>query len=255
MNLDLSFRLHRTVDNGAVFNVIVLIGSLISTVVVAFTMIMQLLEQYLGISTDEPSAQVTTGDQFTTAASIKLKMAGNSSAGDAKARDAASRFEKASSKYVDFDDDVAGAADREGGNCGDSDSVMGARPFCGNVVIQPSELECAIEMQNMSNRSSAAVGCVGDRAVATARASPKQNGDFDRDSQLQGMLADMRCEMRAMREQSTRSEAQLAFLAAQIARSDGEHAVKHEALKADLERKYELYDQKIQLLGPLPLSD
>jgi hypothetical protein len=225
------FSLHRTVDNGAVFNVIVLIGSLIGTVVVAFTMIMQLLEQYLGISTDEPSAQVT-GDQFTTAASIESKMASNA---DSKTQ------KPSSSKYVDFD-----AADRPGGDSGDDGSMMGARPFHGNVVIQSSE--CAIEMQNVTKPSTAA----GIQGIAAESAIPSQNGSVDHNAQLLGMLADMQ---REMREQS----AQLASLSAQMTRSEmqvtalvGEQAT----LKADIAQKFELYDQNIHYLrAVLPQSD
>ncbi len=210
---------------------IVLIGSLIGTVVVAFTMIMQLLEQYLGISTEEPSAQVT-GDQFTTAASIEAKMAGNSSASNAKAPKASS------SKYVDFD-----AADRQSGDGGDDGSMLGARPFHGNVVIQSSE--CAIEMQNVAKSSAAA----GIEHSAVASPSPSQNGSVDHNAQLLGMLADMQ---REMREQSARSEAQFASLSAQMARSEAEQAT----LKADLERKFELYDQNINYLrAVLPQSN
>jgi hypothetical protein len=47
-------RLSRTIDDGALFNVIVLIGSLIGTVIVVFTLIMRTLEEYCHISTSEP---------------------------------------------------------------------------------------------------------------------------------------------------------------------------------------------------------
>ena len=211
-------------DNGAVFNVIVLIGSLIGTVVVAFTMIMQLLEQYLGISTDEPSTQVT-GDQFTTASSIESKMAG-----DAKAKKASS------SKYVDFDEDAAGAADRHGGDGVDDGSMMGARPFHGNVVIQSSE--CAIEMQNVS-KSQPVSSMPSDGSVP---ASHQSQSASDRDSQVMSMLADIQ---RKMHEQST----QLAFLTSQMARSEAQVAslaADHAALKADLAHTVQLQDQKHQ---------
>ncbi len=213
---------------------IVLIGSLIGTVVVAFTMIMQLLEQYLGISTEEPSAQVT-GDQFTTASSIESKMAG-----DAKAKSASS------SKYVDFDDDSAVAANHHGGDGGDDGSMMGARPFHGNVVIQSSE--CAIEMQNMTkSQPISSASSDGSSSVA----SPQSQSAID---QVMSMLSDMKREMREMHEQSTRSETQLAFLTAQMARSEAQMTrseADHAALKADLEHKFQLQDQTIQSMFQL----
>ncbi len=207
---------------------IVLIGSLIGTVVVAFTMIMQLLEQYLGISTEEPSMQVT-GDQFTTASSIESKMAGNQSADDAK--------KASSSKYVDFD-----AADRPGGDGGDDGSMMGARPFHGNVVFQPSE--CAIEMQNVT-KSQPTLPMSNDGTLTTP-ASHQNQSAADRDSQVMSMLVDIQ---RKMHEQATRTDAQLAFLTAQMARCEEQNATlasDHAAHMAHIERKFQLQDQTNQ---------
>jgi hypothetical protein len=221
------FHLCRTVDNGAVFNVIVLIGSLIGSVIVAFTMIMQTLEQFCGISTDEPSAPVT-GDQFASAASIESTLAGNTNNGSGG--NSASKSEKVSSKHVAFDDG------------GDDGAVMGARPFHGNVIFQPSE--CAIEMQQHVSKTKA-----GDSAVAALSSHQSQNQsatDHDSQQQLLSMLADMQ---RTMNEQATRTEAQFAFLTAQMARTEMQVAAlaeDHAAHKADLEHKHQLYDQKHQ---------
>ena len=213
----------RKIDDGAVFNVIVLIGSLISTVVVAFTMIMRTLEEYCRISTDEPSAPVT-GDQFASAASIESTLAGNTNGSGA-----ASTSEKASSKHVEFDDGA------------DDGAAMGARPFHGNVVIQASE--CAIEMQQHAPKSKAS-----DSAASLSSHQNQNQSATDRDSQQQllSMLTDMQ---RTMNEQATRTEAQLAFLNAQMARSEMQVtalAEDHAALKSDLEHKFETIGQKIQ---------
>ena len=208
-------------DNGAVFNVIVLIGSLIGSVIVAFTMIMQTLEQFCGISTDEPSAPAT-GDQFASAASIESTLAGNMNGSGA-----ASKSEKVSSKHSEFDDGA------------DDGAVMGARPFHGNVVIQASE--CAIEMQQHAPKSKPI-----DSFVTLSSHQSQNQSAADRDSQLISMLADMQ---RTMNEQATRTEAQFAFLTAQMARSEMQVAAlveDHAAHKADLEHKFHAHDQKIQ---------
>ena len=225
VSLCIVFHMRRTVDNGAIFNVIVLIGSLIGSVIVAFTMIMQTLEQFCRISTDEPNAPVT-GDKFAMAASIEATLTGHLSASGAS-----SRSEKASSKYADFDND----ADRQGGDDGaDDGAAMGARPFHGNVVIQASE--CAIEMQQRAPKST-----TSDTGVVSLSSHHQNESAADRDSQQQltSMLTDMR---RTMHEQAMRTEAQLAILTAQMARSETDRA----ALEADLQDKHQLHDQKRQ---------
>jgi hypothetical protein len=68
------FRLLRTIDNGAIFNVIVLIGSLIGSVIVGFTVIMQTLEEYCRISTDEPNKDAITPSDDATADEIMGSM-------------------------------------------------------------------------------------------------------------------------------------------------------------------------------------
>jgi hypothetical protein len=242
--LTFGFQIHcpvfRKIDDGALFNVMVLIGSLISTVVVAFTMVMRTLEEYCGISTNEPNKHVV-GDSISSASGMESTTTtstdANASASIEKAA-ASAISAKASTQYVDFDNDVCGDAHHEGGrNRGDVDdgSMMGARPFHGNVVVQSSN--CAIEMQNVS-KSQPISSMPSDGGAATL-SSHQGRSAIDRDSQVMSMLADIQ---RQMHEQATRTDAQLAFLTAQMARSEADHA----ALKADLAHSVQLQDQKHQ---------
>ncbi len=233
----------RTIDDGAVFNVIVLIGSLISTVVVAFTIIMRTLEEYCRISTSEPNKHVI-GDQASTTASAESALtaaaekasgaAGNKSTGMVGVRS----FSEASSGYADF---VSGG----GRDADDTDDgrVLGALPFHGNVMFQASAgSECAIEMQSVQKLPlsiSAAPAAVIVSALHDQRHQQHERSiGVDRDSQMMEMLSRL----------AERSESQHAALIAQVARSEmqiralvGELA----ALRYDHERKFELQDQKI----------
>jgi hypothetical protein len=217
----------------------VLIGSLISTVVVAFTMVMRTLEEYCGISTNEPNKHVV-GDSISSASGMESSAATTSTSADANAgasieMAAASAISaKASTQYVDFDNDICGDAHHEGGRNGavvDDGSMMGARPFHGNVVIQSSE--CAIEMQNMSK--SQHITSISNDGSVTTPASHQGQSAADRDSQVMSVLADIQ---RKMHEQST----QLAFLTAQMARSEADHA----AHMTHMEHKFQMQDQTNQ---------
>ncbi len=136
---------------------IVLIGSLISTVVVAFTIIMRTLEEYCHISTSEPNKHAI-GDNFTSAA-IESTVGGTSTStrtaetrasenaaasdpADRAARAARSASGRASTDYVDFENDASAADGADDG------AVMGAVPFRGTVVLNQAN-ECAIEMQSV----------------------------------------------------------------------------------------------------------
>ncbi len=233
---------------------IVLIGSLISTVVVSFTMIMRTLEEFCRISTNEPNKYVS-GDSISSASRIEPKATASIEM-TASATAASSISAKASTQYVDFDKDATGEVDHQG-VLDAGGLAMGALPFHGNVVIQSSE--CAIEMQRVSNWQSnpvSSISCDARGSTASLSSVHQNQSAIDRDSQVMDMLADIQ---RRMHEQATRSEAQLAFLTSQMARSEMQVAAlvsNHAALKADLEHTLQLQDHKIQhVLGAISVSD
>ncbi len=258
--------LTRKIDDGAVFNVIVLIGSLISTVVVVFTMILRTLEEYCRISTNEPNKHVV-GDHLTSA-SIESTLAGTLGAGDAIAEGAAASSlgcVSSQKSNVDFNDDIdrdrnaIGATECHDAYAQNADgvrddwSVMGSRPFHGNVVIQSSE--CAIEMQNVHHGQSphpcissittplAAISVAQNLNLGTGTAaqphgksgiSPElmpQPSANESTAQLIGMMASIQREMRDLMTQ------QQATLSAQMMQFKSEMDRKIESM---LDLKFEL---------------
>ncbi len=216
---------------------IVLIGSLISTVVVAFTIIMRTLEEYCRISTSEPNKHVIGDRDSTTpsAESVRATAAektSGSAGNEADGTTGASHVSEASSGYADFD---SGGSDRRGGrdaNDTDDGSVLGALPFHGNVIFQASAGgECAIEMQNVK-RLPPSISAAPTSTAVTASLPQHQH------EQMMAMLTRL----------ADRSESQHAALIAQVGRSESHIAAlagELAALRDDSERKFELQDQKI----------
>lgn len=236
----------RTIENGAVYNVIVLIFSLIGTVVVVFSDIMRKLEKWCQISTAEPNKHVGGGGgSVSSAPSLGSTADGEANANDGFADKSAGA--RTSMQYADFDNDASASAARDDRRGGDgSDDVSGDAveplPFRGNVVIQANE--CAVEMQSIQRLPPTI--SQPPAAVLPVPVLPRHALEMggDRDSQLMAMLADIR---REMREQAERSEMQFAFLSAQMAHSEGEIT----ALKSDLghiESRLCAHDQKNQQL-------
>ncbi len=120
----------RSIDNGALFNVIVLIGSLIGTVIVAFTLIMRTLEEYCRISTNEPNKHVV-GDQASSSSSSSCF----ESAPTVVGKVATAERDCGASKGFDADDMGGG-------------DVMDTLPDHGYVALHAdSGNECGMEMQ------------------------------------------------------------------------------------------------------------
>ena len=263
-------RFTRTIDDSAVFNVTVLIGSLISTVVVAFTIIMRTLEEYCRISTSEPNKHVI-GDQALTTASAESARAADKASGGASGNGSAvaasvSGFNEASSGYADFDSGSGRDADDT-----DDGRVHGALPFHGNVIFQArGGGECEIEMQSVPklppSMSAAPTGVVMSLPHGhDQQQQQQQHGGsvgVDLNAQMVAMLTSMQREMRALAERSEsqharvesqyeRSESQAARFESHVARSEAQMASlvgdygELAALKDDMTRQFDLQDQKI----------
>jgi hypothetical protein len=139
-------------DNGAIFNVIVLIFSLMSTVVMLFSRLMRKLEKWFGISTSEPNKHVGGGGISSVPSAGSTADSKWNGDGSVDKSAAASASDSASMQYADFDDDSSASArtdrdDRREGSGSDNGNSVGPMPFHGNVVIQANE--CAVEMQSV----------------------------------------------------------------------------------------------------------
>jgi hypothetical protein len=252
----------RTIDDGAVFNVIVLIGSLISTVVVAFTIIMRTLEEYCRISTSEPNKHVIGDQVLTTASAESARAAVDKATGGVGNESVGSSFNGASSGYADFDS--GGGRDIDDTDDG---RVQGSLPFHGNVIFQASGGgECAIEMQNVqklppSIPPSLAPAGSPPHASASERQHHAHGSEVgvNLNAQIMAILSSMQMEMRGLAERSESQHAAVAALTAQVARSESQHAAQVArsesqmaalvgelaTLKDDVARQFDSQDQKI----------
>ena len=132
----------RTLETGAVFNVLVLIGSLIGSVIVAFTFLLRTLEEYCGIPTgNENENEINAG------AGHRSKQLDDADAKSSSSATASKVKRAGDSQYADFDRD---------GDANDDNGAMAPVPYRGDVVYSANAAtlgNAAIEMQAVSVRA------------------------------------------------------------------------------------------------------
>ncbi len=138
----IDFLLRRTLETGAVFNVLVLIGSLIGSVIVAFTFLLRTLEEYCGIPTGNENE-----DESDSGAGNRSKQLDDADAKSSSSATASKVKRAGDSQYADFDRD---------GDANDDNGTMAPVPYRGDVVYSANGTtlgSAAIEMQVVSVRA------------------------------------------------------------------------------------------------------
>lgn len=131
----------RTLDTGAVFNVLVLIGSLIGSVIVAFTFALRTLEEYCRIPTGNEAGDADADGADASTRGKQLDDAAGAAGAQSSSARAASQIARAGdSQYADFDRDGDANSDDDGG-------ASAPVPYRGDVVYSAN---AAIEMQAVS---------------------------------------------------------------------------------------------------------